>query len=176
MRNSNLSWTGVPERQEREREWGKRDNERDPDWEFSRSDEKHQFINSKIPREYIKRTIHLAISQGDCRKWDRKKNRKSSHSKRLLLEHWWLTSQKPAVEVRRQEGVPFTTASLEFSLHKNGFQESRRNTDFFRQTKPGLITSKIFIVSFTRCYYVKHKQNKKHRSSQTEKFYKVIMQ
>lgn len=42
---------GVPERQEREREWGKSDNETDPDWEFSRSDEKHQFINSKIPRE-----------------------------------------------------------------------------------------------------------------------------
>lgn len=47
VKNSNLSWTGVPETQERKREWGKGDNERDPGWEFSRSDEKHQFINSK---------------------------------------------------------------------------------------------------------------------------------
>lgn len=59
VRNPNL--TGVPEREEKEK-MGKGNDDRDPAWELSRSDKKHQSINSENRCRINKRKhTHLAI-------------------------------------------------------------------------------------------------------------------
>lgn len=96
VRNPNLSWTGFPERQRREN-GGKGNKERDPGWEFSRSDKKkkNQFINSKSPRRINKKnytpdyiTMRLQIMKGKNKYF-----KAVTGKKKLLSKYWWLTSQ-----------------------------------------------------------------------------------